>query len=71
MYLLLTIKKIIPYNNFEVSNESSEWMLWCEAVCLSKWKFNKRKKFLNDIQDKHPERNKMLKKYLTYIWENK
>jgi hypothetical protein len=62
--------KVIPYDNSVVKNDSKEWMLWCEATSIAKWHYGKRKEFLEKIKA-NEKRVETLKKYLTYIWNNR
>ena len=63
-------KRITLPNGKEVSNYSKEYMLWCEALNLSKKKLADRRIFLEKIQEKRPNDAETIKSYLLYIWNN-
>ena len=66
-YRNVTIKTL-PDGN-QVDNYSKEWMLYCEALSLSKKPYSKRADFLDKLKDL--ERTNKIKYYLQLIWNLK
>ena len=66
-YRNVTIKTL-PDGN-QVDNYSKEWMLYCEALSLSKKSYSKRVDFLDKLKDL--ERTNKIKYYLQLIWDLK
>lgn len=61
-------RKITLPNGIETDNYSREYMLYCEALNLSKKPLEKRREWLEKLKDK--ERVRILKEWLTFIWKN-
>jgi hypothetical protein len=67
---LKTNKKPITLpNGLETDNYSQEYQRYCEALNLSKKPLNKRREWLMKLKDER--RVSELKKWLSFIWENK
>lgn len=68
----MTIKHLreIELPNGEiVDNYSKRYMLWCEALSLSKKPLHQRIQFLNKLTDE--KRVEGIKYFLTLIWEQR
>ena len=57
----------------KTTNDSQEYLLYCEALTLAKWKFKKRREFLDKLEEKKHSSNRVLKlKYwLKLFWDKK
>jgi hypothetical protein len=62
-------QKITLPNGVETDNYSKDYMLYCEALNLSKKPLEKRREWLNKLKDE--ERVKILKEWLTLIWKDR
>jgi hypothetical protein len=62
-------QKITLPNGVETDNYSKDYMLYCEALNLSKKPLEKRREWLNKLRDE--ERVKILKEWLTLIWKDR
>jgi len=62
-------QKITLPNGVETDNYSKDYMLYCEALNLSKKPLEKRREWLNKLKDE--ERVKVLKEWLTLIWKDR
>jgi len=62
-------QKITLPNGVETDNYSKDYMLYCEALNLSKKPLEKRREWLNKLRDE--ERVKVLKEWLTLIWKDR
>lgn len=62
-------QKITLPNGVETDNQSRDYMLYCEALNLSKKPLEKRREWLNKLRDE--ERVRVLKDWLTLIWRNR
>jgi len=67
-----TTKLITLPDGTETDNYSKDYMVYCEALNLSKKTLAFRQKFLKKIDKPHQqERVKKLKYWLTFIWNKK
>ena len=72
MYKTLTIKDIKLPDGTETNNYSKDYMVYCEALNLSKKTLAFRQKFLKKIDKPlQQERVNKLKYWLTFIWNKK
>lgn len=72
MYKTLTIKDIILPDGTETNNYSKDYMVYCEALNLSKKTLAFRQRFLNKIdKPQQQERVNKLKYWLTFIWDKR
>jgi hypothetical protein len=72
MYKTLTIKDIKLPDGTETNNYSKDYMVYCEALNLSKKNLAFRQTFLKKIDRPHQqERVNKLKYWLTFIWNKK
>jgi len=70
MYKTLTIKDIKLPDGTETNNYSKDYMVYCEALNLSKKTLAFRQRFLNKIdRPQQQERVNKLKYWLTFIWD--
>lgn len=67
--LNLIRKPITLPNGVETDNHSKDYMLYCEALNLSKRPLEDRRRFLAKLKDE--ERIKALKVWLEFIWNQK
>jgi len=65
----LTRKPITLPNGVETDNCSTDYMIYCEALNLSKRPLEDRRRFLEKL--KNEDRVKALKVWLQFIWDNK
>ena len=67
-----TTKLITLPDGTETDNYSKDYMVYCEALNLSKKTLSFRQKFLKEIDKPHQqERVNKLKYWLTFIWDKK
>jgi hypothetical protein len=67
-----TTKLITLPDGTETDNCSKDYMVYCEALNLSKKTLSFRQKFLKKIDKPHQqERVNKLKYWLTFIWDKK
>jgi len=72
MYKTLTIKDIKLPDGTETNNYSKDYMVYCEALNLSKKTLAFRQKFLKKIDKPlQQERVNKLKYWLTFIWNKR
>jgi len=70
MYKTLTIKDIKLPDGTETNNYSKDYMVYCEALNLSKKTLAFRQKFLKKIdKPQQQQRLNKLKYWLTFIWD--
>jgi len=68
----LTIKDITLPDGTETNNYSKDYMVYCEALNLSKKTLAFRQKFLKKIDKPlQQERVNKLKYWLTFIWDKR
>lgn len=65
----LTRKPITLPNGVETDNCSTDYMIYCEALNLSKRPLEDRRRFLEKL--KNEDRVKALKVWLQFIWDSK
>jgi len=70
MYKTLTIKDIKLPDGTETNNYSKDYMVYCEALNLSKKTLAFRQTFLKKIdKPQQQQRLNKLKYWLTFIWD--
>lgn len=62
-------KNITLPNGVETDNYSQDYMLYCEALNLSKKPLEKRREWLSKLKDQ--KRIDALKEWLTFIWRQR
>ena len=62
------IPKTLP-DGQQTDNYSQLWQRYCEALTLSKWDLDRRRAFINKLNDE--QRISDLKYWLTIIWKEK
>lgn len=65
----MTRKPITLPNGVETDNCSTDYMIYCEALNLSKRPLEDRRRFLEKL--KNEDRVKALKVWLQFIWDSK